>query len=212
MKAAISDLIRHFDGQAPAGIEFSGAVFGQWDRDLHQQVLQYAELDPETVLLELGCGTGRFTHLVAPHIRQATAVDLSPNMLRMARERAPTHANVRWLAGDLRDLPPTDGIDTVVACHALRYLDTAEQDALFAELYRRLPIGGLLVIGDLLWSMDPDMIEGAEDWLDTRWAYTVMVDDLEARLRRAGFDTFAKRMHPALAVIRAARMPERPPR
>lgn len=207
MKAPLTQIIQHFDGIAPDAVAFSTDVFGTWDRDMHQQVLQYAELDHDAVLLELGCGTGRFSHLLAPHVKSTTAVDCSPNMLRMARQRTPPAPNTRWVPGDIRELPPTPGVDTVVMCHTLRYLDKPERAALFAELHRRLPVAGLLVIGDLLWSMPPDMIEGAEDWLDDRWAYTLMADAVERELRAAGFDTFVKRMHPAVSVIRAARMP-----
>ena len=207
MKASLTKIIAHFDAAAPSMVDFSQELFGTWDRDVHQQVLQYAELDHESSLLELGCGTGRFSHLLAQHLKQAIAVDCAPNMLRMARDRAPSAHNIHWLPADMRKLPPTPDIDTVVMCHSLRYLDKAERAALFAELHRRLPVGGLLIIGDLLWSMPPDLIEGAEGWLDEQWAYTMMADDVERALRGAGFDTFVKRMHPALSVIRAARMP-----
>lgn len=206
MKAPLNQIIQHFDAQAPSAIDFALSPFGTWDRDMHQQVLQYAELDHDAVLLELGCGTGRFAHLLGPHVKQAIAVDCAPNMLRMARERTP-ETTVQWTAADIRDLPQTPGIDTVVMCHTLRYLDKPEREALFGTLHERLPVGGLLVIGDLLWSMPPEMIEGAEDWLDTRWAYTLMADAVERELQKAGFDTFVKRMHPAVSVIRAGRMP-----
>lgn len=207
MKAPLTQIINHFDAAAPSMVDFAQGLFGTWDRDLHQQVLQYAEPDRDAILLELGCGTGRFSHLLAPHLKRAVAVDCAPNMLRMARARSPSAPNVQWTPADIRALPPTPGVDTVVMCHTLRYLDKNERAALFAELHRRLPIGGLLVIGDLLWSMSPDLIEGAEDWLDDQWAYTLMADDVERALRGASFDTFVKRMHPALSVIRAARMP-----
>ena len=92
-------------------------------------------------------------------------------------------------------------------CNVIRYLDPDERMALFATLHRRLPIGGLLIIGDLRWSMPPDMIEGAEDWLDEDWAHVVRVGELDRQLKSAGFDTYAKRMHPAIGVIRAAKIP-----
>ncbi|MFT4975207.1 MAG: ubiquinone/menaquinone biosynthesis C-methylase UbiE [Myxococcota bacterium] len=207
MKAPLTQIIQHFDGLAPDAVDFADNAFGVWDRDLHQQVLQYAELDHDAVLVELGCGTGRFAHLLAPHVKRTIAIDCAPNMLRTARQRQPPAPNTAWVPGDIRDLPPTPDVDTVVMCHTLRYLDADERAALFSELYGRLPVGGLLIIGDLLWSMAPDMIEGAEGWLDERWAHTLMANAVEKELRAAGFDTFVKRMHPALSVVRAARMP-----
>lgn len=207
MKASLSDTIKHFDALAPDRMNFAEGIYGQWDRDMHQEVLNLSELDENSVLLELGCGTGRFTHMLAPHVQRSIALDCSPNMLRMARERTPAAPRVLWTPGDIRELPETAGVNTVVMCNTVRYLDPDERTKLFKTLHRRLPIGGLLVIGDLLWSMPPDMIEGAEDWQDDDWSYVVRVGVLERQLKAAGFDTYAKRMHPAIGVIRAAKIP-----
>ena len=208
MKASLSDTIKHFDALAPERMNFTDDLKGQWDRDMHQEVLNFSELDENSVLLELGCGTGRFSHMLAPHIKHAIAIDCAPNMLRMARERTPPSTRVEWVAGDLRDLPKTDGVNTVVMCNTVRYLDPEERDVLFQELHRRLPIGGLLIIGGLLWSMPPDIIEGVDGWLDAERAYVIRVGELDRQLKAVGFDTFAKRMHPAIGVIRAAKIPQ----
>jgi ubiquinone/menaquinone biosynthesis C-methylase UbiE len=208
MKASLSETIKHFDALAPACMNFSDGLYGQWNRDMHQVVLNYSELDENSVLLELGCGTGRFTHMLAPHVQRSIAIDCAPNMLRMARERTPPAPRVQWTAGDLRDLPPTAGVNTVVMCNTIRYLDADERTVLFLDLHRRLPIGGLLVIGDLLWSMPPNMVEGAEEWQDEDWSYSLRVGAVERQLQAAGFDTFAKRMHPAISVLRAAKIPQ----
>ena len=208
MKASLSETIKYFDALAPDSMDFSDSLYGRWNRDMHQVVLNYSELDENSVLLELGCGTGRFTHMLAPHVQRSIAIDCSPNMLRMARERTPPSPRVQWAAADIRELPPTAGVNTVVMCNTIRYLDPDERMVLFKELHRRMPIGGLLVIGDLLWSMPPDMIEGAEDWQDEDRSYIVRVGVLERQLQAAGFDTFAKRMHPAIAVLRAAKIPQ----
>ncbi len=212
MKTSLTDLIRHFDALAPQCVDFTDGIQGTWDRDMHQEVLNNAELQDHSVLLELGCGTGRFTHLLAPHLKGAFAIDCAPNMLRMARERTPASDTVQWIPGDIRSLPPTPGIDTAVMCNTLRYLDADERRALYKTIYDRLPLAGLLVIGDLLWSMPPDMVEGAEDWQDAAWSYTLMASEVERELQKIGFDTFVRRMHPAISVVRASKVPVRPRR
>ncbi|MFT5686998.1 MAG: ubiquinone/menaquinone biosynthesis C-methylase UbiE [Myxococcota bacterium] len=207
MKASLSDTIKHFDALAPERMTFTDDLRGQWDRDMHQEVLNLSELDENSVLLELGCGTGRFTHMLSPHVKQSYAIDCSPNMLRMARERTPPAPKTLWIPGDLRDLPKTEGVNTVVMCNTVRYLDPEERDVLFRELHRRLPIGGLLIIGGLLWSMPPDMIEGVEGWMDDELSHVIRVSVLDRQLKAVGFDTYAKRMHPAIGVLRAAKIP-----
>jgi len=211
MKVAFSDLIQHFNGLAANSIDFSDDNFGIWDRDMHQEVLNFADLSDTSALLELGCGTGRFTHLLGTVVQRAIAIDAAPRMLEQARARTPKHPHVLWLNADLRDLPETAGIDTIVMCHVLRYLDEDERLSLFQTLASRLPVSGLLVIGDLLWSMPPDMVEGADDWLNPANAHVLMASDIEKSLQKAGFDTYVKRMHPAISVIRAAKLPSTKP-
>jgi ubiquinone/menaquinone biosynthesis C-methylase UbiE len=41
----------------------------------------------ETAVIELGAGTGRLTRLLLPHVRRITALDISPHMLGVAREK-----------------------------------------------------------------------------------------------------------------------------
>ena len=38
-------------------------------------------------VLDLGAGTGRLACLLAPHVRTMTALDLSPHMLEIARDK-----------------------------------------------------------------------------------------------------------------------------
>ena len=45
-------------------------------------------LNPKDSVLELGCGTGSTALLLAPDVKQITAIDLSPGMLVIAREKA----------------------------------------------------------------------------------------------------------------------------
>jgi SAM-dependent methyltransferase len=80
-------------------------------------------------ILDLGCGRGQLTALLAG-LGPATGIDLSKTAVAAARERWP---DVRWIAGDLfaADLPAA-GFDVVVSQEVLehvedqpRYLDVA---------------------------------------------------------------------------------------
>ena len=56
------------------------------------------------VIVEIGCGVGRMTRLLAARAREVTALDVSAEMLAQARLHNPTLENVRWLHGDGRSL------------------------------------------------------------------------------------------------------------
>jgi len=197
-------MMRHFDGLAESYADWPETTPGNWHKAIHFGVLDRAELDHRDVLLDLGCGTGRLVQQVAPHVLRSVGVDASPGMLALARARKPPLANVDWVIGDLRNPPNVEGLSTVTMCYAVRYLDSDERTALFRKLHRRMGRDGLLVIGDILWSMAPDVVDEVEGWLDEGVAHTVLVSEIERELRDAGWWPWVDRVHPALAVIRCA--------
>ena len=209
MKLTVTEMMRHFDARAESSLTWPDTVFGNWHKAVHYQILDRAELDNSDVLLDLGCGTGWLAHQVAPHVKKVVAVDCSANSIALARSRTPARTNLDWHVGDLRNPPGVEGLTTVTLCHAVRYLDREERCSLFRKLHSRLSRDGLLVIGDILWSLDPSEIEGAEDWLDEDIASTIPVSEIDEDLKKAGFWPWIDRVHPAMAVIRAARL-ERP--
>ena len=70
-------------------------------------------------VLDAGCGTGAMAWELARRGATVTAVDLSPESVRYARENAPAEArDVRWHAGDMLD-PSLGSHDAVVAMDSL---------------------------------------------------------------------------------------------
>ena len=66
-------------------------------------------------VLELGAGSGRVTALVARGAGRIVALDLSPEMLRLARQRLRGQTNVSLVLGDMRQLPFRCTFDVVIA-------------------------------------------------------------------------------------------------
>src|SRR3954452_9422376 len=59
---------------------------------------------PEDVVVDIGCGVGRLTRVLAGRARRVVAVDVSAEMLARARALSPGLANVEWGHGDGRGL------------------------------------------------------------------------------------------------------------
>ena len=57
-------------------------------------------LQPTDEVVELGCGLGRLTRVLAARARSVRALDVSAEMLRRAREANPGLDNVEWLHCD----------------------------------------------------------------------------------------------------------------
>lgn len=51
-------------------------------------------------VVEVGCGVGRLTRAISPRVSTVRALDVSGEMLEIARERNPELANVTWIHGD----------------------------------------------------------------------------------------------------------------
>lgn len=76
-------------------------------------------LEPSDEVVEIGCGVGRLTHVIARRARSVRALDVSPQMLELAREYGATLTNVEWLLGDGTSL---DGIDDESADACVSYV------------------------------------------------------------------------------------------
>lgn len=78
--------------------------------------------------VDLGCGTGRHAALLAGRYAQVLAVDISTEMLALARRRQ-GQANITYLRRDLRQVQPdVDGtFDLILSAYALHHLDDLEQ-------------------------------------------------------------------------------------
>ena len=78
-------------------------------------------LDGGQRLLDVGCGPGSLTLLLAPHVAEAVGVDADGDMLAEAAQLAGERSNVRWVrmrAEELPgDLPPVDVVTFAQSFH-----------------------------------------------------------------------------------------------
>lgn len=118
-------------------------------RDLDAAVLRGVGL-PLTgkSVIEIGAGTGKNTVYLAAHAHSVLAIDFSPAMLEVARNRVSAE-NVRFIEHDLTRRWPVadDRADIVVGNLVLEHI--AELASIFAEAYRTLKPNGLLFFCEL---------------------------------------------------------------
>jgi ubiquinone/menaquinone biosynthesis C-methylase UbiE len=101
------------------------------------------------VVLELACGAGYWTSVLAEVCDTVLATDVSPEMLELARRRKLPPEIVRLGVADALDLPAGLGAFTAVFVGFLwSHLRRDEQDQLLAELRKRVGKDVLLVIVD----------------------------------------------------------------
>ncbi len=79
-------------------------------------------------ILDAGCGTGAFAVEAALRGAQVVAIDLSPTLVQLARERIPADLNggsIEFLAGDMLD-PALGKFDHVIGMDSLIHYDAVD--------------------------------------------------------------------------------------
>jgi ubiquinone/menaquinone biosynthesis C-methylase UbiE/DNA-binding transcriptional ArsR family regulator len=119
------------------------------DADVEAAILAAAGPGPFRRLVDLGSGTGRMLTLLAPHAEAALGLDLSQQMLNLARNRV-TEAGLHGCElrhGDIfATRLPGESADLVVVHQVLHYL--ADPAAAVREAARIVSPGGKLIIAD----------------------------------------------------------------
>ncbi|MDX1514428.1 MAG: methyltransferase domain-containing protein, partial [Gammaproteobacteria bacterium] len=144
--------------RAEAASKYFNRIAAEWDR---VRSLYVAESEVERAmlkavhdrdvgdLLDIGTGTGRVLQVFADRIERGLGIDLSREMLAVARanleKRNLRHCQVRQ--GDVYNLPvPQGSMDVVTIHHVLHFLD--DPAAAIREAARALRPGGRLLIVD----------------------------------------------------------------
>jgi ubiquinone/menaquinone biosynthesis C-methylase UbiE len=112
----------------------------------HNFLLRHLPLKCHDVL-EIGCGTGAFARLLAKRSQNVLALDLSPEMIRIARESSTEFPNIEFELADVRDrVLPLERFDCIVTIATLHHLRIRE---VLLKMKAALKPGGVLLILDL---------------------------------------------------------------
>jgi ubiquinone/menaquinone biosynthesis C-methylase UbiE/DNA-binding transcriptional ArsR family regulator len=154
-------LVHVRETRAAAAAAYFKANAAEWERiralhapekDVEAAILKRLAAKPIEDLLDAGTGTGRMLELLAPHAKRAVGIDVSPEMLAIARDRLAREnlPQVQVRLGDIYRLPFSNageaGFDAVLFHQVLHYLD--DPGAAVAEAARVMRPGGRLAIAD----------------------------------------------------------------
>jgi len=101
-------------------------------------------------VLDIGAGTGLFSQFVSdvsPDL-QFTLVDLSAQMLDVARERFEGEPNFEFIELDFSKEPLPGKYDLIISALAIHHLEDADKIKLYKNIYKALNDGGLFINAD----------------------------------------------------------------
>ncbi|MDR0343268.1 MAG: class I SAM-dependent methyltransferase [Nocardiopsaceae bacterium] len=182
----------------------TGAAFGGRRRRVYARIAALSGARPADRVLDIGCGGGYLTRLLAAAVGpagQVTGVDPAAGAVRHAQRRAP--ANCSYLVGVAQDLDlPDRSFDVVTSTLATHHIPEAELAAAFSEMFRVLRPGGTLLAADFR----PPARRHTPHALATRNRHgsAIPLEDLAAATR---FRLDAHGELPLLRYIRATRPP-----
>ncbi|HEY5045821.1 MAG TPA: methyltransferase domain-containing protein [Solirubrobacteraceae bacterium] len=125
---------------------------------LRDRIIELAEPRAEHTIVDVGSGTGLLSLALAGRVARVWAIDSSPairDYLRVKATSADLH-KVETVLASAVSLPLVDGVaDLVVSNYCLHELRHADKYRALAEARRVLKPGGRLVIGDMMFSLNP---------------------------------------------------------
>ncbi len=103
-------------------------------------------LTPGMEVLEMGCGTGTTALIHAPFVQHITGIDISRNMIEIARAKAESGkvGNVTFQQSSIDGLETPDSSFGAVMCHSILHL-IENRVAVIARVHRMLKPGGVFV-------------------------------------------------------------------
>src|SRR3954470_23310445 len=142
-------LQQEFNRWAAAG---EGPKMERHHLDITEKTIRLMELRPGERVLDLGCGSGWATRLLARLVGdgpegfgQVVGVDVADEMIRQARAKSKEFDNILYVWGSAQQIPWEENFfDKMLSVESFYYY--ADQDRALAELFRVLAPKGKLYI------------------------------------------------------------------
>ena len=158
-----------------------------WNHNAHYHKFLINQIPEQcSHILEIGCGTGEFSRLLAGRTERVLALDLSPQMIRLARESSKLYPNIDFITGDVMTYQlPDNGFDCIVTLTTLHHLPI---ETTLRKIRKALKHGGIFICLDLY------QRSNLTDLLFDGVAYTA---NLLLRLMKTGKPRHSREVHEA---------------
>lgn len=142
----VSSTISELAPQATKGVWWNGKAYSEnslWQFELANEILLNFYFKGNEKVLDIGCGDGRITTLIAKEkVPRGTVlgIDMSSSMIQAALEKSKNETNVIFQEGLAESFHIYELFDVIVSFSALHWV--VDQKAAWENIRRHLKIGG----------------------------------------------------------------------
>jgi 2-polyprenyl-3-methyl-5-hydroxy-6-metoxy-1,4-benzoquinol methylase len=97
----------------------------------------------DSIVLDLGCGTGYGTQYLAKYVKKITGIDVDREAIKFARKNYP-HKNLEYKVADISSLNGTGKYDVIVSFEVIEHLKNPK--SFISKAHKMLKKGGTLII------------------------------------------------------------------
>jgi cyclopropane fatty-acyl-phospholipid synthase-like methyltransferase len=117
-------------------------------KGIAEHIIENIKLKSHMKIMDFGAGTGLLSYFIAPHVETIVAVDNSPSMLEVFKEKADEFAcKTEVLELDLSKDDLDVKFNGIISSMTIHHLEDTK--ALFQKLYNMLEENGFIAIADL---------------------------------------------------------------
>ncbi len=142
MSKKVSDYYNNYsDRQLNAGIHHRHLSIQRW--------LEKFNMSKSGSVLEIGCGIGTQTQLIAEYLyttSSLTAIDISETNIALAKSRLEKFKNIDFIAADIIKLDITDTFETIILPDVIEHIPLEQHYTLFEKLSTLLSNTGFILI------------------------------------------------------------------
>ncbi len=170
-----------------------------------QHFRRIASLDKSMRVLELGCGAGRWSILIAPYVKEVIAIDFSEEMIRLAETAAEQSniKNIQFHVGPAQDFVSMTQFDLIYLSGVDQYIEEGALYSVISNIRKMVATNGIVI--------DRVTTSTSERFFCDIDGYKCIyrsLPELECAFSEAGFElTYKEQSHQRFRLSRISRWP-----
>jgi cyclopropane fatty-acyl-phospholipid synthase-like methyltransferase len=120
------------------------------NQQIAEHIIRLLNLESHHSLLDLCCGNGVLSQLLAQHSQRVLGVDFSSEQIARAQKQKSHQPNLEFSIGDAKSLHIQQNFDRINLYFSFQYFtDTKEAIQVLRSIYQHLKPGGYALLGDI---------------------------------------------------------------